>query len=80
MAVCPECGETVAPSGGDMVFGYAFATDEDGNRIKDSEATMGLFHPECWKAWKAKYPLPEEDPPDPDQMIEDIGGGPPRDD
>jgi len=82
MSVCRECGEPVAPAKGPgdpgMVFGYGLARDEEGNRVAGSEVEFGLFHPGCYKAWVAKYPLREDEPADPSQMIEDIGGGPPE--
>lgn len=77
MAVCPQCREPVGLGQSGLVFGYAFARDENGDMVKDSEVEVGLFRPHCWSAWKAKHLPSEDEPPDHDQMIEDIGGGPP---
>ena len=55
MAACPQCGEPVGPGSQGFVWGYGYAEDGEGNRVEDSEVTVGLFHPDCWPKWKAEH-------------------------
>ena len=64
MPVCSECGEDVfANDQRGMVSGYAYAEDQDGTRIKDSEAGLGHYHRDCWERWKEKHQPPAARPP-----------------
>ena len=64
MTVCPECKEPSGPGLSPVVWGYAYAEDEAGERVEGSEQTIGMFHPECWERWKERHPQPDDDLPD----------------
>jgi hypothetical protein len=47
--VCRKCGLRIEEKDGEFpMMGYGFALDEKGDKLPDSEQTLGVFHAACW--------------------------------
>lgn len=42
------------------MLGYGYSVDAEGNRVADSEQTLGFFHADCWDEVKASLTPPAE--------------------